>query len=899
MTRKLLLVTMALLAFGILFAGCELEADKEAEMLPTRGVGTTFKLLVDDIGPLREKNESGHSTDRAGFYYDIDHNALSNGDKVKDYFYQLEKPTVGIIGLAFGDDGFASFGKPIAMAKIVPGKEEYEIPLDSIKEWVKADTALGYRPGQYIDEPNSLVYENRVNGEEVEAPMTGETTSVRFRFQSLGSIAVGGSGTASTGGYDEAGYDETTYEEGYDTLAFGEKNARCAEWTPICDKEDSCGMFKDGWGKSDCLDRMYNYYDGAQGAQYLTCLKGCAAGGGGCDSFESCQRNCEREKLTDVYGCGGSYGPDVLDVFYVVSGDNGENFAETGVTIKENERLAVYVEYADVECNMDCGYMTVAIDGQEYKLDLPCKADGETELGCNSSADRKYIGFTFENPISDGEHAFTVSLTDGEWCFKSKYHPDGVCRNCAKTGEVTYSGSFVVEDGGSDVDDSQITFDKTLDFFEVYAIGLNKYNLGTGFIDIRAISSNYLFNFEDFDFGFIQGYLWSFLNTHNLGDLNINDLNRLIFTTTQDVRHTKYDDTDDIGSYAFYIDQPMSSGLFTFYGDPGWNIYPKAPYGAGNDDQPFIRGDFETTQIYVPMKPFYTVNPKYSGCGSACEYWIDLIYDTYRGQIDSFGDDKDGAFQSCQQHFADDFWSCRVDCWNRADEGINGCVEVDDCVNDCPGSPGNDGSWCDAGATNLELKLRFNVDPTYLENCLYKKLFFGPESDKTAECVWDSREIEEWEPVQVGLFGISSSNALEPVPDAYAPVNYPQSDFVIQLPFGPKMPLAFLPITDAQGSVQGQMYLAAFTKDGTLLGTGFYPPDDNNDEDWGWLVIYSYNWSGPELEGWSLSTIAGNSITSIVNPFDPIIELNFGDLRALEDNPEDQWLDPNAEELPQ
>ena len=94
------------------------------------------------------------------------------------------------------------------------------------------------------------------------------------------------------------------------------------------------------------------------------------------------------------------------------------------------------------------------------------------------------------------------------------------------------------------------------------------------------------------------------------------------------------------------------------------------------------------------------------------------------------------------------------------------------------------------------------------------------------------------------------------------------------------------------GTIQAQFYFVAFT-DANLFATGYYSPDEDNDENWAWLLIYGYNWVSSSTQGWSLGTVAGNSITGFVNIFEPIIELNFGDLGALDEDP----LDPNATEL--
>ena len=886
MMRTLMLAALVLMTLTFLLAGCELEADKEVTEMPSRGYGDTFKIHVDDVGLFRDIDESGKTTDRRGLWYDRDHDFFDRPDgvdirdNVKDMFYQIDKPTAGIIGLSFGEDGYADGGKPIAMAKLVPGVQDYDIPLDSIMEWVREDAALGYIPSKYNDDSNILVYYNRVTGVEYEAALTGEKRERGYKFQSLGTIRVRPGGTKSATSEDPEELYSTDEDEGDYAPAFvGDVNPRCAEWGEVCKKEDECDMFEDGWSVTDCKQRMFNYYDGNVGSQYLGCLKGCL--GKGCDEFQTCKNLCLKNRLTDAYGCGGSYGPDVMDVFYVIETDGEYAFAEEGVEISGDSRLSVYVEYADVECNMDGGKFIVTINGNETKFNLP------SGIGCNSVQDGLFIGFTFENPFPEGRVDFSLSMSDGELNGEP----------CGQIGEQTYNGYFEVSEPGRDVIDTR--FDeirRMFDMFEVYAPNLTKYNTGTGFIDVHSIASKFVYELMEFDVGIIQGYIWSFKGTHSLGDLDLTRLNNLIFTTTHDTRGTKYDESDDVQASAFYIDQPMSPGLFTFYGDAGWNLYPKGPYGRENDNQPFVKGDFETTRVSLPMNPYFSVDLKYTGCAASCETYFETVYDVLRKKFKAF-DTREEAMESCQNDFRDEYWSCQVDCIKKAEVGLNGCITLDNCQKNCPSSPsGGNQSWCDM-ADDIAIKMQLNIDSAFLSNCVYKKVLYGPDSEQAGGCSWTQDEIEDWEPLKIGVLGISTAGSLDPLPGAVEDVEPGKSNYLIHLPFGPKMPLTFLPIGSEMSAGQGQMYLAAFDKDGKIFATGFYPPDDNNDVGWLWLLIYGYNWSGGSLEGWSLGTVAGNSITDTVDIREPVLEMEFGDIRALSNGPEEDFLDPNASEL--
>ena len=163
-----ILFTLAFLLGASLFiAGCELKGKDEGAQLPTRGYGT-FKMHIEDLGPVREVNEAGQFTGRRGFNFDADE------DGVAENFYQIDKPTGGIVALSFDQvTGEANGGLPVAMQLFRAGQQDYEIPLQSLTSWIKIDQALGYRRAQYVDQPDILVYEDRIADKQLEAPMTG------------------------------------------------------------------------------------------------------------------------------------------------------------------------------------------------------------------------------------------------------------------------------------------------------------------------------------------------------------------------------------------------------------------------------------------------------------------------------------------------------------------------------------------------------------------------------------------------------------------------------------------------------------------------------------------------------------------------------------------------------
>jgi hypothetical protein len=102
----------------------------------------------------------------------------------------------------------------------------------------------------------------------------------------------------------------------------------------------------------------------------------------------------------------------------------------------------------------------------------------------------------------------------------------------------------------------------------------------------------------------------------------------------------------------------------------------------------------------------------------------------------------------------------------------------------------------------------------------------------------------------------------------------------------PLVPNDFMQIANINGVQQSQMYIAIFdldahTGNATPYGEGLYPKNDVVTQgDWFYLLVYSYNWTDPEQEGWTLGFVSGSTIYGWANPYETIVDLTFGDLRV-------------------
>jgi len=182
---------IAVFVITLLSAGCiQLKAEQAGRELPSRGYGS-FRMETDDPGPIAEVDEGGVLTGRQGFMWDVDQRGKPT------LFYQIPKPTAGMVSLSLDvASGEITGGLAAAMARLHPGQTHYAIPLQSLTTWIKSDQAVGYMRSQYVDQPNTLVYNDRVHGGQLEAPLTGASQTTNFQLVSVGVVnaqaAIGG-----------------------------------------------------------------------------------------------------------------------------------------------------------------------------------------------------------------------------------------------------------------------------------------------------------------------------------------------------------------------------------------------------------------------------------------------------------------------------------------------------------------------------------------------------------------------------------------------------------------------------------------------------------------------------------------------------------------------------------
>jgi hypothetical protein len=308
----------------------------------------------------------------------------------------------------------------------------------------------------------------------------------------------------------------------------------------------------------------------------------------------------------------------------------------------------------------------------------------------------------------------------------------------------------------------------------------------------------------------------------------------------------------------------MTAGLFTFYGDAGWNVYPIGPYGD-NENQPFVRGDFEVTRVHMPFRPFVSVSPESTGCADSCRYWLDLIYSPDVALAAPGFNSYAEALEHCQAHSADPYWTQLIGCYRKVDGSNQACIPLTQCLSTLP-PPGSGPTLCD-DRTNIPLTFKVTVPPEYLASATY-----GPMLQTAGR-------------LAVGALGQSASG-WELVPGAYTTFNLNQEEYEIGLPYMPFVPTRFVGTANAESSVQAQLYYGLYdTETKQVVGTGYYAPNAvYEDGDWFYLLIYTYNWTDPAMEGWSLGIVSSNTIYAFADPYKSVLGVTFGDNRAIQED---------------
>jgi hypothetical protein len=698
---------------------------------------------------------------------------------------------------------------------------------------------------------------DRLFDEEKRAPMTGQRKVFDFQMLNLGvvDLSAGASAPAWIDPGEEPGDEYEPEGEGdYTPLAFGDPDPRCSDWTAHCQKLAACGYYGPEWSDVQCVKQLFAFTKSSPGQRFLRDIAGCNLQGS-CGEYLGCRQGIWNEQFVDGFGCGNSYGPEANDFVLLVERGGQLYKEQPGYTLQNGEKLAIFVDYKDVEGNFSGGWLH--IEGAGNTISLPVGYS----LGFSAFKDKAMVGFTVQTPLPAGEYNLVLRMEDG---------------GCLVQG-VPFRVNF--KSAGVGVgDNAPIEGRVPFEMFEIYSLAIDKYNMGEGFVDLAAFNTytenQFAYELTPFDVGIIQGYVWSMSGVDNFKLMTLDDLNRSIFTTTHDINGTKFDETDDTQSYAFFIDQPMTPGLFTFYGDAGWNLYPIGPYGA-NDDQPFEWAAFDTTRVKVPFSPIYSVSDQYVGCNDTCDYWIRLVYSQPDGlTVPGYTADKmDQAIADCQANSDDEFWRGLLSCYRKAAGSLDACVPLDVCVGSLP-KPLNRGKRICDRAENIPLHVAVTIPPEFLASTTYGPVIQNATGN-----------------LKIGVFSALTGAGCQMVPGAFETfdINKAQGRYDLSLPYMPLVPQTFMQISSAEGSVQSQLYvgLCDVTADpagltGDTVGAHYSLPSAiYEDDEWFYLVIYTYNWSDPAQEGWALGVVSANTIYDFVDPYKAMVDVVFGSLQGV------------------
>ncbi len=838
------IVVIAVFVSTILLAGCiQLKSDYKSQLLPTQGYGA-FKMKIDDPGPVAEVDEGGVATGRRGFLYDID----QSGNPI--LFYQIQKLSAGIVSLAFDfTTGEAVGGQAAAVVLPVAGTTDYEIPLQSLTQWIKGDQAVGYIKSLYVDTPDVLVWNDRIFGGEDQAPMTGRQQDTTYQIVSLGTLDVSGAaGVKASANQKDAAPKAAQPAPSAPPLRapnLGGLNGNCNTWIPYCAKLDQCGHFGAQWSSVQCTNTLFAYTKSPEGQTYDTCIGKCSSNSS-CGEFLDCRNACWNSAFTDVYGCGGDYGPAPNDVVMLVERAGALFKVSPGYTVQAGEKLAIVIDYKSAAANFAGGTVNVTAGSQTKAFAVPAN------LGHSSYGDKVMLAITLQSPLPKGDYELTIRLQNAP-----------PCKTQGKPFPAKFSSAGVISG-----DSTPIEGDVPFSLYEVYASAIDVFNVGQGFVDasiFRSSGQNFFDELANDQAAIMQGEIWTLAGVDDWTFMTSTQMNSDVFSSTHVTHKSKYDSATDVESSAFYCDQPIPPGAFSFYGDAGWNIYPIGPYGQFNTTQPFVHGNFDTTRLHIPFQPFTEVSSQYTGCADTCEYYLDEIYSPSVGGTAPGFPNEAAALAHCHANSADPYWTGLIECYRLAEGGFNACVSLSDCLKTVPPFGNAGKTLCDA-ATSIPATMVATIPPAFLASPTYGPMLQTPGR------------------VKIGIAGEKTSGGWELVPGSFVDLDLDVTRYDLSLPYMPQVPLRFIQSASASGPTQTQLFPVMYdTVNKEVVGTGYYnPAPEYPTGQWFFLYIYTYNWTDVSQEGWSLGVVSGNSIYNFASPYNETVGVTFGDLRAIQ-----------------
>jgi hypothetical protein len=876
------LLALALVLVGLTPFGCFLESGDETTVIPT-DEGDTFQIRTDDVGLVAETDEANAPTGRFGQVIDLDRDCRVGKDgtlaeNCKDEFYQIPYPKVGVFGLGFDPvTGMGNAAQTLGIIDMVPGQTHYKLPLKPITAWIHVGDVDKAIRGKTDDDLSRIFFVDPVTGEVGEGLLTGVTRKAVWNALSGGLVTLVPRG----GDDDDSAIDDDTGNEKADDDTSDDDTGgdddtvpdglTCETYPLVCEREEQCGLFEGDWTVDQCQTWMANHWRSSDMRRYMNCTVDCLAETT-CDRFTACRKTCFDSKTFDQFGCDGKHAPEITDVIYLVDdGKAGARFGN-GDTIKDDARVGIYFQYRDVEGDFEGGRLMVRFDGGTFAeaaaIDVP--------LGENSFASGVVYGFSLATPIPQGQHTFEAYFEDA----------------CGLAGNVV-DGRFTVEGGAGTANVEKFSGKIGTSQAEYYETKLNKYNEGKGLLAVEALDPKFFYNIEGIDVALLQCYIWLVQSPSDSSDYDYQAINYAILASTMTDGGTKYDGSDDSQASIFNFDEPMTAGVLLIWGDKGWNLFPTGPYG--NNDVNFIRGDWARDEIYVPTAPIYSVEEKYKGATDNCAYWVDFIYrdpEVSGGEPDlhtglgltlkkSSGADLsiNDAYELCRVSSANAYWNCVLGCAKREQDpafdlqrdsdaenpnASRRCIDPGACIDACRWDNVGE-TYREAGAKPLSLKVNVEIPSYYLKKASHLKTLRNADRS-----------------LKVGVYVRGAGL----VPGAYVDFNPNRRNYTVPLPYGDTIPNSFFAVNKISNAQIQALPALVTHREGAasdqLWGSSYNEPNTLYAKNWYWLIIYSYHWVTPVLEGWTLYSVEPPYLQDVFDIRSKSVVVRYGDLRAVD-----------------